>query len=115
VRLQRRFGPSDQRHDGMDLIGASSSHRAPVSELLSSERLEFYAANLTEFAKRVDRSAVHHLPQLEEALVRLQIRIENLSSGLFRVFDDLWRGKDAHPANFCVKPDQGGNVCFIVL
>jgi hypothetical protein len=42
-------------------------------------------------------------------------RVDDLSFDLFGAFEDLWRGQDAHPAQLCVKPDQCGNVCFIVL
>jgi len=48
--------------------------------LLSTKRVEFHTAAIAEFAQKVDRAAVKHLAQIEEAFVRRQIGIDNLSS-----------------------------------
>src|SRR5262249_49150247 len=85
------------------------------SDLLNAKRLEFCAADHTEFAKEIDRPAIDHLPQLKESFVRRQIAIDDLSSDFFGAFENLCRRQDAHSAYLCVKPDQGGNVCLIVL
>src|SRR5262245_3556206 len=93
-----------------------SAAAAPhASELLSAKRLEFCAAGFTETAKKVERPAICHLPQLGECLVRLQIRIEDRSFDSLGVLEDCLGGQDAHPSDFGVKPDQGGNVRIIVL
>jgi hypothetical protein len=44
--------------------------------------LGFCAAGLAEIPKRIDQSAIRHLPQLWKSLVRLQICADN-------VFNDL--------------------------
>src|SRR5262249_10545505 len=98
-------------------IGAWISPAAAphASELLSAKRFEFFAASRAETAKKVDRPALCHLPQLGERLVRLQIRVENRSFDLLGVLEDCLGGQDAHPGDFGVKTDQGGNVRIIVL
>jgi hypothetical protein len=55
------------------------------------ETLGFCAAGLAEIPERIDRSAIRHVPQLWESLVRLQICADN-------VFDDLV-GCSSHPAS----------------
>src|SRR5262245_21073528 len=42
-------------------------------------------------------------------------RYENFSSDLLGVLGDFRRGRDAHSADLCVKPDEGGNVRLVVL
>src|SRR5215510_4725601 len=60
---------------------------ARASELLSAKRLEFCTAGFTETAKKVERPAICHLPQLGECLVRLQIRIDDRSFDLLSVLE----------------------------
>jgi hypothetical protein len=60
-----------------------------LSELLSAKGIEFRAAGVTEFAKQIDGPAIEHLPQFEEAFVRGQIGIDNLSSDTVGTFDDF--------------------------
>ena len=42
------------------------------------QTLGFCAAGLAEIAKRVNQPTIRHLPQFWEALVRLEIRIDDL-------------------------------------
>src|SRR5215831_7575714 len=93
-----------------------SAATAPhVSELLSAKQLEFCAGGFTETAKQVERAVIHHLTQLGDCLVRLQIGIEDRSFNLLGLHDDSLGRQDAHPGEFGVKPDQRGNVRTIVL
>src|SRR3984893_838609 len=85
-----------------------------VSEL-SAQRLEFCAVGLAEIAKKIDRPAVRHLPQLEKRLVRLQIRIDDPSRDQLGSFDHLRRGQNAHSAHPDIKLDQCRCVRFVVL
>jgi hypothetical protein len=82
---------------------------------LSAERLELCATRLAEFAEKIDRTVIRHLPKLEEGLVRYQIRIDDPSCDQLGTFDDLWRGQDAHPADLYVKLDQCRYVRLVVL
>ena len=86
-----------------------------VSQLLAAKRLEFRAAGQSEFMKQIDRPAMDHLPQFEEGFVRRQICIDDLLIDFFGTFEDPRRGQDAHSAQICVKPNQAGNVRFVVL
>ena len=86
-----------------------------TSELLSAKRFKFCAASHAKIAKQVNRPAVDHLPQFEKGLVGRQIGIDDISFDLSGAFEDLWRGKDAHPAQLCVELDQRGNVRLSVL
>jgi hypothetical protein len=52
--------------------------------------LGFCAAGLAEIPKRIDQSAIRHLPQLWESLVRLQICADNVFNDLVGVVDDRW-------------------------
>jgi len=90
-----------------------SAHLRATSR--NSQRLEFCATGLTEFANKVDRAAVDHLPQLHEALVRFRVSVEDLPRDAFGSFDDLGRGQDAHPVNLGVEVDKAGNIRFFVL
>src|ERR1700745_801665 len=81
----------------------------------NSQRLEFCATGLAEFANKVDRAAVDHLPQLNEALVRFQISVEDLPRDTFGSFDDLCRGQDAHPVNLGIEVDESGNIRFRIF
>jgi len=85
------------------------------SELLSAKRLEFSAAGFTETAKKVERPAICHLPQLGECLVRLQVCIEDRSFDLLGMLEDCLGRQDAHPSDLGVKPDQGCNIRITVL
>ena len=79
------------------------------------KRFELCAASITEIAKKVERPAIHHLPQLREDLIRRQIRIDNFPGDLVGTFNHLRRGQDAHPADLCIEPDEGRQVWFVVL
>ena len=83
--------------------------------MFSAQPIHFRAASRAEIVQRVDCSAVEHLAQLEEALVRRQIRIEDLSHDLFSAFENLRRGEDPHPVQSCVKLYQTGNIRFVLL
>jgi hypothetical protein len=61
-----------------------SATRSQISELSSAKRLDFCAAGHSEFAQQIDRSAVDHVAQLEEALVRCQILFRSICSALSR-------------------------------
>jgi hypothetical protein len=52
--------------------------------------LAFCAAGLAEIPKRIDQSAIRHLPQLWESLVRLQICADNSFNDLVGAVDDCW-------------------------
>ena len=67
------------------------------------KRFELCAASITEIAKKVERPAIHHLPQLREDLIRRQIRIDNFPGDL------------VGPADLCIEPDEGRQVWFVVL
>jgi hypothetical protein len=82
---------------------------------LSAKRHELCATRLAEFAEKVDRSVIRHLPKLKEGLVWYQIRIDDPSCDRLSTFDDLWRGQDAHPADLYVKLDQCRYVRLVVL
>jgi len=76
---------------------------------------KFCPAGFGKNAKRVEPALVHQVAHLGDAHVWRQIRIDYRSGYLIGAFDDLRRGQDTHPANFCVNLDQGRNVWFVVL
>src|SRR5215510_13675649 len=80
-RRAKTIAPRYSRyHQGMsDTCWISTTAAPHASELLSAKRLEFCAAGFTETAKKVERPAICHLPQLGECLVRLQVCIEDRS------------------------------------
>ena len=82
--------------------------RAPVSEFLSVERLEFFPTGFAEVAKNVDGVAIDHLLDLRERLVRLQISLVDLSPNLVCARDDAGRGQQAHSPNFGVSSTSAG-------
>jgi hypothetical protein len=54
------------------------SRTVSLSEI-SAKRRELCATRLAEFAEKVYRFAIRHLPKLKEGLVRYQIRIDDPS------------------------------------
>jgi len=52
------------------------------------ETLGFCAAGLAEIPERIDRSAIRHVPQLWESLVRLQIYADDVFNDLVGAVDD---------------------------
>ena len=88
-------GNSSQRHRfafARSRRGRRSPAHASLSELFSAKPIDFRAASRAEIVQRVDCSALEHFAQLEEALVRRQIGIDDLSYDLFSTFEDLRRG-----------------------
>ena len=114
-QLILRFSAGHLTRCRISELGHSRRGAPHVSELLSAKRFEFCAAGHAEIAKQVHRPAIDHLPQFEEGLVGRQICIDDISFDLSGAFEDLWRGKDAHPAQLCVELDQRGNVRLSVL
>ena len=109
---------SGRAHDDKTCLAwRQSVHNKGASSatLHSLQGLQFFAAGCAEFAHKIDRAAVDHLPQLNEALVRFRISVDNLLCEAFGDFDDLGRGQDAHPVNLCIEVDESGNIRFFVL
>src|ERR1700676_1871716 len=72
------------------LIGSRRSNprvKARSSKLLSLHLLEFVVAGAAEAAQQIDRAVDSHFAQLDEALVRLQIGVEDFSGNVFCAID----------------------------
>jgi hypothetical protein len=90
------------------------------SKLASLHILELFSARRTEVTQQVDGPTFCHVTQFDEALfdealVRLKIRVQNLSSdGIGAIHYRLGR-QDPHPAELRIKAYQTGNIRLIVL
>ena len=76
---------------------------------------EFVVACVAEALQQIDRAIDGHFTQFDEALVRLQIGVQDLSSDVFGTMDHLLRRHRPHRAQLRVNTDQAGNIGFIVL
>jgi hypothetical protein len=75
----------------------------------------FLAARGAKALQHVNRAVDGHFAQLDEALIWLQIGIEDFSGDFFGTMDHgLWR-HGPHPAQLGVKTDQTRDVSFAVL
>ena len=86
-----------------------------TSKLPSLHLLELLSARGAEFAQQVDGPTVCHLTQFGEALVRLKIRVQNLSSNGFGAIHHLLGGQDAHPAELRIETHQTRYISLAVL
>jgi hypothetical protein len=86
---------------------------APITVSLTKPK--FLSTGFAEIAKRVNQSAIAHLPQLRKRLVRLRIGIGDFLEYSVGAVDNRRRRPDAHSAELRIKPHQSDDVCVAVL
>jgi hypothetical protein len=71
-------------------------------------------ARVAEASQQIDRPTDCHFTQFDEALVRLQIGVQDFSGNIFGTVDHRLCGYRPH-TQLRIKADQARNVGFIVL
>src|SRR5882724_1964076 len=79
-------------------LGPQIEVAGKISKLYWPHPLEFVAAHFAEAPQQIDRAIDGHFAQFDEALVRLQIGIQNFSDNVVGVLDHLLRGHRPHRA-----------------
>jgi len=94
-----RVGGCWSRRSGKDAAAAPAALELPITLVLQPTRF-------AEIMQEVDGMVFHHASQLDKALVRLRIGIEDSLRNLFGLFNDLGGRQHPHARDIGVKPDQ---------
>ena len=73
-----------------------------ISDRRGNYEEKFLTTGVAEIAKRVNQSAIRHLPQLRKRLVRFQIGIDDLLEHPVGAVDACCRRQDAHSARIAL-------------
>src|SRR5258705_9358096 len=85
------------------------------SKLSSPHLFEFVVARGAKTLQPIDRAVDGHFAQFDEALVGLEIGVQDYSGNVFGTMDHRRRRQCPHPVQLGVKTDQTRNVGFTVL
>jgi len=83
--------------------------------LVVAKVFKLLAASRAEIAQKVYRAVVHHVPKLDEGLVRLQIRVQDFYANPIRARNHRIGRQRPHSAELGVETNQACNIGFIVL